>query len=182
MNKVFVDCGAHSGETITEILDKRHHDLSGCDVYFFEPNMNYRNILYNIKERNKNYNIEVIMKAVWNKNETLDFYTMTNVDFGDLGNTLLKENRLQLDLNNPNRVECIRLSDFIFSLKDKYIVLKLDIEGAEFKVVPDLFETGAINLVSELYIEWHDRLYLKENSQPLKDKLKSTNIILYPWD
>jgi FkbM family methyltransferase len=181
MEKVFIDGGAHSGETIKDLLDKRN-DMLGSTIYFFEPNRSYANILYKIKESNKNYNIEVIMKALWIKNEILDFYTMTNVHFGDLGNTLLKENRLELDREHPNKVECISLSDFIIGLKDKYIVLKLDIEGAEFKVVPDLIETGAITFVKELYIEWHDRLYLKENSQPLKDRLTKTNIVLHSWD
>ena len=37
------------------------------------------------------------------------------------------------------------------------VVLKIDIEGAEYLVLPDLVKKGALNLVDEVYCEWHDR-------------------------
>ena len=41
-----------------------------------------------------------------------------------------------------------------FSPEDK-IVLKVDIEGGEYHLIPHLIETGAINYVDEIYMEIH---------------------------
>jgi hypothetical protein len=39
--------------------------------------------------------------------------------------------------------------------KEDYIVLKVDIEGAEYEVLEKMFEDGSIEYIDELYIEWH---------------------------
>ena len=41
-------------------------------------------------------------------------------------------------------------------LKEDFIVLKLDIEGAEFEVLKDMIDTGSIKYVDELYVEFHE--------------------------
>ena len=53
-----------------------------------------------------------------------------------------------------------------FSLSD-YVVLKLDIEGGEWTVIPHLLaRTGAAALIDELYIEWHpDDVGLQQRSR-----------------
>ena len=53
-----------------------------------------------------------------------------------------------------------------FSMRD-YVVLKLDIEGAEWIVIPHLLaSTGAAALIDELYIEWHaDDVGLQQQSR-----------------
>jgi FkbM family methyltransferase len=36
------------------------------------------------------------------------------------------------------------------------VTVKMDIEGAEFVVLPHLLRTGALSLIRTLWIEWHD--------------------------
>jgi hypothetical protein len=38
---------------------------------------------------------------------------------------------------------------------DDHVVVKMDIEGAEYPVLTKLLNDGTINLISVLYIEWH---------------------------
>jgi hypothetical protein len=56
-----------------------------------------------------------------------------------------------------NEVDSIDLSDFIknnFTPED-YIILKLDIEGAEYDVLYHLAQTGVLSYINELWGEWH---------------------------
>lgn len=176
MRKIFIDGGARIGESIDELLEKRE-DLVGCDVYLFECNSDHINMLNEIKEKNKKYNFIVREEALWDTNSELNFFI--SIDrWGDLGCTLDPTKREKLDLENPRKVKTIRLSEFINTFNDDdYIVIKLDIEGAEYRVVTDLINTGVINKVKELYIEWHDHFF-NEQSQPLKDTLSKYNIIV----
>lgn len=176
MKKIFIDGGARIGESISELLDKRN-DLTGCDVYLFECNSDHYQTLVDIKNTNTKYNFFVRDEALWDANGEQNFYISTDI-WGDLGCTLDSSKKEKLDLSNPRKVKTLRLSDFLdnFSEED-YIVLKLDIEGGEYKVISDLINTGKIEKIKELYVEWHDHFFNK-TSEPLKEELKKYNIIV----
>lgn len=176
MRKIFIDGGARIGESIEELLVKRP-DLKGCDVYFFECNTDHLEKLNEIKETNKDYNIIVRTEAIWDKNGEQNFYISVD-QWGDLGCTLDASKREKLDLEHPRNVKTIRLTDFLDNFdNDDYIVLKLDIEGGEYRVISDLINTGKINKIKELYVEWHDHFF-NNSSIPLKEALKSYDIIV----
>ncbi len=40
-----------------------------------------------------------------------------------------------------------------------YVILKLDVEGAEFDILPALIDGGELEYVDELHIEWHDNCF-----------------------
>jgi len=103
----------------------------------------------------------LINKAVSTTNSSATFYK-----FGIDGGSSLEEKRAEImKVRKPNYfplekilVPTFDLNEFIltnFTLKD-YVVLKLDIEGAEYNVIPHLIDGGAIELITELFIEWHD--------------------------
>lgn len=174
MKKIFIDGGARIGESIELLLDKRE-DLKGCDVYFFECNEDHHEKLISIKENNKDYNFFIKQEAIWDKNGEENFYISIDI-WGDLGCTLDSNKREKLDLKNPRKVKTIRLSDFLDEFSDDdYIILKLDIEGAEYKVMTDLIDTDKIKKINELYIEWHDHFF-NVSSNEIKEKLKNYNI------
>ena len=175
MKKIFIDGGARIGEAIEAFLNTRE-DLKGCDVYLFECNENHHETLKNIQETNKDYNFIVRNEALWDSDGVMDFYTSIDV-WGDHGCTLDPTKTEKLDLDNPKKVKTIRLSDFINQFPEEdYIILKLDIEGAEYNVVSDLLSSGAIHRINELNIEWHDHLFNNKSSHGLKAELSKLNI------
>jgi FkbM family methyltransferase len=180
MKKIFIDGGARIGESIEELLNKRE-DLKGCDVYFFECNSDHHKKLNEIKETNNQYNFIIKEEALWDKNGEQPFYISIDI-WGDLGCTLDSSKREKLDLDNPRIVKTIRLSDFLDNFDDNdYIVLKLDIEGGEYRVISDLINTNKINKINELFVEWHDHFF-NTSSQPLKEVLSKYNIkINHNW-
>ena len=74
-------------------------------------------------------------EAIWVEDVNKDFFISID-DWGDLGCTLLPEKTEKLDRENPVNVKCIDFAKFINSfMDDDYLVLKLDIEGAEFDLI-----------------------------------------------
>lgn len=178
MKKIFIDGGARVGESLPYFLNKRD-DLKHCDVYFFECNPDHQDTLKEIAETNKDYNIFVRSEALWIDEGVKNFY-ISNDQWGDLGCTLDPYKLESLDRDNVLEVSTISLSNFIYSLpNDSYIVLKLDVEGAEFEIVNDLLQKGSINKIKELHIEWHDHFFLYKTSQKLKEVLKNFDVKCY---
>ena len=68
-------------------------------------------------------------------------------------------------------VTLIRLSDFLKNIvgtrklpvppsnsNPPKVIMKMDIEGSEVDVIPDLIFTGGLQYINNIMIEWHDRL------------------------
>lgn len=146
MRKVFIDCGAHCGCSRRK-WDKLH---PGYEIFSFEadPELCAKNPL-------------LINKAVSTSNGVSSFYK-----FGiDGGSSLEKARADIMKVRKPHyypldiiNVSTFDLNEFILSnfSQNDYVVLKLDIEGAEYSVLPHLITGGAIKLLKEIYIEWHD--------------------------
>lgn len=79
-------------------------------------------------------------------------------------------------------VPVIKLSDWILSSFDKndYIYVKMDIEGMEFLLLRDLIDSGAVDFIKEMDVEWHGRFDVpgRENEMQLRRELLEKGIIL----
>ena len=146
---IFIDCGSYMGKSITKfrkMIDYENHK-SEWKFFAFEPNPHMDSVIQNVIYSRK---------AVWIEDCKKEYYLSNKVRKYD-GNTLMK-NKTTADLNykKPIIVDCINLSKWIlkFSIHD-YIVLKLDVEGAEYEILEHLMDTGAISLIDVLYCEFH---------------------------
>jgi FkbM family methyltransferase len=174
MKYIYIDAGARIGESIDILLEKRK-ELEGCEVHLFECNPNHFETLHTISNENKKYNFFVHEMAVWVEECEKKFYFSMD-KWGDLGCTLLPEKNEILDKENPILVKCVDISSFINNLGSEfYLILKLDVEGAEYEILNHLINTGMINKVKELYVEFHDNFF-KQNSNQLKQKLSRLDI------
>jgi FkbM family methyltransferase len=174
MKKIFIDGGARIGESIEVLLEKRE-DLKGCDVYLFECNPSHIPTLEEIKNTKKEFNFIVKNEALWVEDIEKDFFISID-QWGDLGCTLLSNKRERLDLENPLRVKCIDITNLLNEFDDNdYVVLKLDIEGAEYEVLRHMLNNNSIEKINELYVEFHDHFF-NENSHQLKNELLQKNI------
>ena len=83
------------------------------------------------------------------------------------------------------KVESIDISQWILDTfsKDDRIVMKMDIEGSEYEVLPKMIEDGSINYVNQLYIEWHDYILpeYKEMTPQLQKSLGEAGVQVGGW-
>jgi len=120
---VVVDCGAFQG--YFTLLARAHFETSTLVVFEPEPT-NYAAMCSNFK-RNA-INVEAHPKAVSNRSGKMFF------SGGGLGG------RLCYDTDEPSsrQVQVISLADVISELSPSRLLLKLDVEGEEDRILPDL--------------------------------------------
>ena len=161
----YIDCGAHHGETVEEML-KTGVISSDFNVICFEPNIQSFGILSSKGDLfSKFKSIELNQKAIWDSNGVkifrMEWYAPEKYD--GCGSTLIPENSWFTGYGVYDRnisVITVDLNSLITELVNKHetcpnIVLKLDIEGSEFVVLEKMIDSGVIQKVSKLFIEFH---------------------------
>jgi len=156
--KYYIDCGSHNGTTVKFFREVHDKDCE-YHIYSFEPLPVFAECLNGV-EKNTFYN-----KAVWIYDGEIDFY-LSRIEIRD-GSTVIKEKTTgRLDYKNPIKIKCIDFSKWIertFS-KDDYIVLKMNIEGAEYEILKKMVKDGTIDYIDKLFIDWHwDRIGLSKS-------------------
>ena len=147
--RIFLDCGGHDGCSVLKFLTDRP-DFS-CIT--FEPNPQFKRHYWLLPTT-------LNQSAVSTYDGTATLW-VDSID-GD-GSTLVTEKRVDATgaITNDQcpvmAVTCVDLSRFILAnFRDTdYVVLKLDVEGAEYSILPHLISTGAIDRLSELFVEFH---------------------------
>jgi len=143
---VFIDAGFHRGEELHYLKD------IGCKVYGFETNPLHYN---NIKRIYSNYKqIELFQNAVTNiSGELIPCYYRKDGNFGSMS---IEGSKSNISQESKILVESIKLSDFIISKNHDIIdFVKLDVEGAEYKVIEDLIDSGIISKIGAVFFEDH---------------------------
>jgi len=148
IRKVFIDCGAWTGDSIKAF--KKFY--KGFEIYGFECEPRLTKELTKLSEK---LDFKFINKAVWINNKPINLYPGQ----GDLtqSSSLHKSKRKYIDKKNPVKVEAIDLSKWIIKNfnKEDYIICKMNIEGAEYKILPKMLKDGSIDYIDRLYMSWH---------------------------
>ena len=176
-NALCIDCGVNKGWTSDAIL------LLGGRVIGFEANPTAANFLSRKYTNNKN--IEIHASAVSHKNGTANF-TRQHGDPFDLGGNIVAWKHSEKAKYETYQVPLVRLSEKILELKEDVYLLKLDVEGAEFDIIPDLIESGAYKKCKHIVCETHARFFPdgKKRLEAINTLIKNngiTNINLEWW-
>jgi FkbM family methyltransferase len=133
-----IDCGANIGLSVIYLKQL----MPNAEIIAFEPDkVNFELLKKNI-ESFRLSNVEIRQQAVWIKNTSLNFNSE-----GSLMSKITYE-------TSPNStiVDAIRLKDVMIGEID---FLKIDIEGAEYKVLVDIQER--LHLVKNIFLEYHGK-------------------------
>jgi len=157
---IFVDGGAHIGESYLAFQKTDLYSQFQWEVFAIEANPHLADRLPHVPR------LTVIDKAIWVSDGTLEFFMESETSGA---NSLFEK---QFDKNNPTMAPTsIEVESFDFSqwLKSNfterdYIILSLDIEGAEYPVLDKMFEDGTMKYLDRLYIELHS--WLLEEERP----------------
>jgi FkbM family methyltransferase len=177
--KYFIDCGAHCGESILRARQQFGYDITTIS---FEPIPGFANQLKEIYKDDEMTLIE--NAAVWIEDSVKHFHISKDITDGSSLLTSLND----LDSDYYIEIPCFDLSAWIKKTfqPDDYIILKLDIEGAEYAVLNKMIEDKTLDMVNELWGEWHhDKISDRETLQ-LADKiykhLHDNNIVFNIWE
>ncbi|XP_057549633.1 uncharacterized protein LOC130827799 [Amaranthus tricolor] len=159
---IYVDVGARSYSSSIGSWFKKQYPKQNktFEVYAIEADTSFHQE-YEAKKKQ----VKLLPYAAWVKNETLFFEI--NHDPGDDPEEKGSKGR------GMGRIKPIQSHDGVSSGVDKivgfdfaewlratvtetdFVVMKMDVEGTEFDLIPRLFETGAICLIDEIFLECH---------------------------
>lgn len=169
MNKIFIDCGAHRGESV-RLFKMQYPNSCGYRIISFDANPNVKDS-FNADDLS---DVEFHNVAVWTVDGTVDLHTHR----WEVGMTLFKENCRVVSSIAPITVPSIDFSNWILKTfsRDDYIVLKMDIEGAEYDVFEKMFNDGSIDYINKLYVEWHYD-YVNDKANAYCPPERHTNVL-----
>eukprot|EP00977_Amphora_coffeiformis_P013523 scaffold3576_cov170-Amphora_coffeaeformis.AAC.5 len=151
--KIFIDVGALDGDTL-EIFERLRANSQQYQCYAWECNTkNLQQLRTKVQEKLQ-LSIDVIDKAAWITDTTLRF----TAGAANAGKLVAGDARSGVRNSNTYPVEAMDLAKWIrdkFTVQD-FVFLKIDIEAAEFDVLPHLIETGTLAWIDEIQLEWHD--------------------------
>lgn len=131
-----LDCGANIGLSVI-YLKELYPDAR---ITAFEPDeKNFELLSKNVAARSYK-NIELRKEAIWIANTEIEFSEDASMS------SRIEES----GVTGVRKVKAIRLKDL---LTDKVDFLKIDIEGAEFKVLSDIEEK--LDVINNMFIEYH---------------------------
>jgi len=172
MKKYFIDGGGHDGCSVRKFIKENH----GFEIYSFECNPrffpNYRKLPTTL-----------IKKAIWIDNNIHKFFFQRGNVSGASG-LIRKKNLVNYKIGE---VVCIDLSKWILDkfYKTDYIILKLDIEGAEYDVLEKMIVDGSLEYINKLFIEWHNHKLIDKNDNrhnSLIEKIEKIGTPIEYWD
>ena len=151
-NYVMFDIGFNLG--MTSLWFARNEKIT--KIYAFEPflptcKLGERNLSLNPKLSKK---IKLFKFGLSNKNEKITMHYNPDLP-GSMSSVFDRFNT-----GNPEKITLKPASEVLKPLFDKHpnegIFLKIDCEGAEREIIPDLNNNGLLKRVDVIIMEWHD--------------------------
>ena len=159
--EVILDCGANMGLSVLYFAKSYPHH----HIIAFEPDPLIFDIL---RENVLTFNLQNVTlhnKAVWNKEETLTFFTDQGMG-GRVENSYADQ--------EPTFIDTVSLRDFISSQVD---FLKMDIEGAEDTVLNHC--SDKLGQLNNIFFEYHNNVNKEQTLHKLLELLKNQGFHYY---
>lgn len=141
---VYIDCGAYNGDT----LDcNKLFNFKADYIVAFEPNPKFFSVLAGKPQINELHNA-----VVWTQETIVEFSVDKNEP--PLGSSVMQSKKTYSS-GEVIEMHSIDFSEYIKQFKDDHVLVKMDIEGAEFPVLDKLIQDGTIKYIDRLAVEFH---------------------------
>ena len=176
---LFLDCGSNVGQGFE--FFRKYYPISLFDYVLFEPNPNCFQVLAEKYSDLEDFGVELRNEAIGIENGQIDFYGLEDHKGGiySVGGTVLPEHNsgIYSGFNNASlQVPSMNFSEFLIDLFDhkdyQVIILKLDIEGAEYSILDSLISNELIPKFETIYVEFHSQYMSSEFSDFYQNKEK----------
>ncbi len=155
----FFDVGANIGQTFAQFLIPNGYDYEKWIVWCFEPSPRHQVELLKKAQELSQFTIKICPFGLSNRSEWIRFFEkdMPLGDSFDENNYSTKNLETGYEIFAP----VFGISDFIcrMTAPDDTIHLKIDAEGAEYKILTDLEQehsASARERIKRLWVEFHD--------------------------
>lgn len=196
MSKFIFDLGANDGCSARKFA-KIINNFEEYSVFCFEPGLIANSAP--MKETLEKYsNIILLKRPVSNENRDVLFYEHTRYSSASTTWEAKAKDKKRPGSCGSNvsgkvatrKLKSIDIGEFISSklqgLEQPEVIIKCDIEGEEYRVIPHLLKLGIFKSVRVLYLEWHrewNNTSCSENDLVRQIKEQNSKIIIDPtWN
>jgi FkbM family methyltransferase len=159
MRKIFIDCGAFNGDSLERFYKKeftKRSDVKEFEVYAFEPQSYCQQFWKSDTDKVHFYN-----EAVWVSDGEIE----CTINNNEGSNT--DPDHVLYNTYEKEKVKAVDISKFIkhnFEPND-YIIFKMNIEGAEFRILDKLIKDGTYKMINEWFVMFHAWLFSPEKDE-----------------
>lgn len=193
---IFIDGGSHWGEGFDE-LRYIESVYPPCKVFMFEPNAVAFSKLKKSVEQGRwdGYDIVLSDSPLYDRVDKVSFRMQTDAHGEKDGttSTLIPPDKFSIPIQG-DIIEryTVDVSEFVKNLHQTYvsgktkfpkIIMKLDVEGAEYDILSKMIETNTIRLIDRLIVEFHSRFVPQheDTEKQIKQHLTALNINWSEW-
>ena len=152
-NTLCIDCGANVGDVTQLML------MQGCRVIAFEPNSV---AFHELSERFEGIaDVQCIPKGVYETHSHLQLFSPDQKDIDPLKSSVsssIYADKKNVSTATSEIVELVDIAGVIEAQSDPIALIKIDIEGAEYRVLKRIIETDNAQKIGRILVEEH---YLK---------------------
>jgi FkbM family methyltransferase len=160
---VVIDVGAYRGHWLTDMFT-RHQ----CRIVAVEPIKEYANEITAKFHPNNKIDVHTIGLGASDRSEVIHVQ-------GDASSTVR-------GTGTPSTIEIVDASKWLDQLSSDIALMAINCEGGEYEIVPRLVETGHINRIRYLLIQFHQ---LNEDSDGevshIRDSLSKTHRLVFSY-
>lgn len=167
-------------------------DLVCVEIFLFEANPVFNDHLVNAKQHYEGLGKKITIypsTVVDTKDGTRTFYLdSVNTDKDYWGSSTLENHPDAIASGGKGtELSAINISRWLLmnTLPQDFVVVKMDVEGAEYELLPHMVEMRVWTVVDHLLIEWHDYLPTHEmrvSATAATEKLQSEGVNCPPYD
>lgn len=191
---IFIDLGAADGNTFNSFISGAYGPVDKCpsvqwEAFLVEANPRFDKPLDMVAQQYKGVTVLSSTAAYMCEAKTAFFLDTKDVKTNYWGSSLssnhpdVKKSGLQkveVPMMNLNRVL------YEHTIPGDWVMVKMDIEGAEFDVVPCLAQSPVASLIDRLYLEQHDPSWGMEGTtitgmEEAKAGLKTRGVDIPPY-
>jgi FkbM family methyltransferase len=174
---LFLDLGANYGQSVVAFLNWKGQETYNFDVYSFEPNIEFiPGWIDRVMPLQGQFSSINLIPAAVGSSETTSLIYFDGWQLSEFGGV-------------DQRKRAVISFDFVswfreISASYKQILLKMDIEGAEYNLVSRLADEGLLIRVSQLFIEihGHKRGYSERETQRLIAQIYKCGLTPLMWE
>ena len=191
---LFIDCGSNLGQGFT--FFERYFPLKTFDYILVEPNpFCEEELIKKINQKKQEGSIDLIFEAASTSEGTTKFYGLVEGNRGKTNEaaSALRESASSwytVSEEDAITVDTFSLADFIRDQASFYkiIVVKMDIEGAEYDVLDHLIKKGVHKKIATIFTEFHsqymtepDKTIYENREKAIIQSFKNDKIPFHLW-
>lgn len=172
---IFIDLGAAGGNTLDKFLNNGYGHVSNCpsagqwEAWLVEANPHFTDRLKQTEQAHPGLVHPLASTAAYACDDNVSFSLDGAVGGCDeCGSSMKRRHFLSGPATQIVTVPTVNVNQLLaeHTIPEDYVILKIDIEGAEYDIFPCLANSPHAHLLDAIYLEEHPYLQSRANSTP----------------